>query len=101
MKIRPTQGVSYPRSGHAAVFHIAKDYFGDAFIYCDTSMDVGQAYRLIDEYKLKAILVVGRDCYKAVELLSKRKLPIILDPTLVYWRTDPNVSLPEQPLCHP
>ncbi len=35
MKMRPTQGVSFPRSGHEAVFHIAKNYFGDSFIYCD------------------------------------------------------------------
>ncbi len=35
MKMKPTQGVSYPRSGHAPVFHIAKRYFGDALIYCD------------------------------------------------------------------
>jgi len=35
--MRPTQGVSYPRSGHAAVYQIAWHYFGDAFIYCDTN----------------------------------------------------------------
>ena len=33
----PTQGVSYPRSGHAPVYQIAKRYFGDALIYCDTN----------------------------------------------------------------
>ena len=35
--MRPTQGVSFPRSGHAAIYHIAKRYFGDAFVYCDTN----------------------------------------------------------------
>lgn len=35
--MRPTQGVSFPRSGHAAVYHIVKRYFGDQFIYCDTN----------------------------------------------------------------
>jgi len=37
MKMRPTQGVSFPRSGHAAIFHIAKRYFGEAFVYCDAN----------------------------------------------------------------
>jgi hypothetical protein len=36
-KIRPTQGVSYPRSGHGIVFRIARRYFGEAFVYCDTN----------------------------------------------------------------
>jgi len=36
-KIRPTQGVSYPRSGHALVYQIAIRYFGEAFIYCDAN----------------------------------------------------------------
>jgi len=35
-KMRPVQGVSYPRSGHGAIFRIARLYFGEAFIYCDT-----------------------------------------------------------------
>ena len=35
MKMRPTQGVSIPRSGHEAVYHVARLYFGDAFVYCD------------------------------------------------------------------
>ena len=37
MKMRPTQGVSYPRSGHAPIYHIARRYFGKAFVYCDTN----------------------------------------------------------------
>lgn len=32
--MRPTQGISYPRSGHSAVYHIAKHYFGDSLVYC-------------------------------------------------------------------
>lgn len=35
MRMRPTQGVSFPRSGHAVVYHIARRYFGDALVYCD------------------------------------------------------------------
>jgi len=37
MKMRPTQGVSYPRSGHGPIYHIARRYFGEAFVYCDTN----------------------------------------------------------------
>ncbi|MBL8816543.1 MAG: amidohydrolase family protein [Planctomyces sp.] len=60
-----------------------------AIIYCETSMDVSQALALVDEFKLKPILVLGRDCYKAAKLVADRKLPVVLDSTMVYWRTDP------------
>lgn len=33
--MRPTQGVSIPRSGHGAVCQVARRYFGDAWVYCD------------------------------------------------------------------
>ncbi|RLA43526.1 MAG: hypothetical protein DRR42_21620 [Gammaproteobacteria bacterium] len=37
MEMRATQGVSFPRSGHAGIYHIARLYFGSAFIYCDVN----------------------------------------------------------------
>jgi hypothetical protein len=37
MKMRPTQGVSFPRSGHAPIQRIAKRYFKGSFVYCDTN----------------------------------------------------------------
>lgn len=37
MNMHATQGVSFPRSGHAAIYHIAQRYFGDAFVYCDAN----------------------------------------------------------------
>lgn len=60
-----------------------------AIIYCQTSMDVPQALTLVEEFGLKPILVLGRDCYKAAELVAKQKIPVVLDSTMVYWRTDP------------
>jgi len=36
-KILPTQGVSYPRSGHGIILKIARRYFGEAIVYCDTN----------------------------------------------------------------
>ena len=67
-----------------------------AIIYCGNGMDVIQANQLIKKYKLKSILVLGRDCYRAVDLLTDHKAPVILDPTLVYWRTDPRTGEDEK-----
>jgi imidazolonepropionase-like amidohydrolase len=67
-----------------------------AFIYCELAMDVPQALKLIDEYELDATLILGRDCYKAVDLVAGRDLPAILDPDLVFWETDPRTDEDEQ-----
>jgi hypothetical protein len=63
-----------------------------AFIYCDAAMDVPQALKLTQEYKLKTILVLGQHCYKAARLVAASKLPVILEPTLVFWETDPRTG---------
>jgi hypothetical protein len=63
-----------------------------AFIYCDAAMDVPQALKLAGQYNLKAILVLGQSCYKAVKQVAASKLPVILDPTLVFWETDPRTG---------
>ncbi len=63
-----------------------------AIIYCDRAMDVAQALRLIDEYKLNASLVLGRDCHKAAKQLAEKDIPVILDSTLVYWENDPRTD---------
>jgi imidazolonepropionase-like amidohydrolase len=63
-----------------------------AFIYCDAAMDVPQAVKLVREYQLKAILVLGHNCYKAARQVAASKLPVILDPTLVFWETDPRTG---------
>src|SRR5437773_1551447 len=54
-----------------------------AFLYCDAAMDVPQAVKLVQEYRLRGILVLGHNCYKAVQQVAASKLPVILDPTLV------------------
>ena len=63
-----------------------------AIIYCDKAMDVGQALRLIEEFKLEAKLVLGRECHKAAEQVAKSGLPVILDSTLVFWEEDPRTK---------
>jgi imidazolonepropionase-like amidohydrolase len=67
-----------------------------AYIYCDLAMDVPQAIKLIQEYKLKALLVLGQDCHKAVKQIAAAKLSVILEPTLVYWETDPRSGQEKQ-----
>ncbi len=63
-----------------------------AFFYCDSAMDVPQALRLIEEFQLKAILILGSSCYKAMDLIAERGEPVILDPDLVFWETDPRTG---------
>ncbi len=60
-----------------------------AFIYCQNASDVGQAFRLMDEYKFQAILVLGQECYPAAVEIAKRHATVVLDPTLVFWKRDP------------
>jgi len=60
-----------------------------AFVYCQNAADVGQAFRLMDEYQFAAILVLGSECYPAAGEIAKRGATVILDPTLVYWKRDP------------
>ncbi len=59
------------------------------YIYCENGMDVTAAIQLVADYNLKPIFVLGPSCYKAAELLAKRNETVILDPSLVYWETNP------------
>ena len=63
-----------------------------AFIYCDLAMDVPQAIKLVNDYKLKGVLVLGQDCYKAMNQIAASKLPVVLDPNLVFMETDPRTG---------
>ena len=63
-----------------------------AFIYCENAMDVGQALELVEKYELKPILVVGKDCYKAVKQIAAAGVPVILDSTMVFWESDPRTD---------
>lgn len=40
--LKPTQGISFPRSGHAPVFHLIQRYFGDSLVYCDPDNHAGK-----------------------------------------------------------
>ncbi len=58
------------------------------YIYCEFAMDVVAAKQLAKDYELDTVLVLGRDCYKAAEVLAELEKTVILDPTLVFWETD-------------
>jgi imidazolonepropionase-like amidohydrolase len=92
------QGNTEPSDAGLVREALAKLVKGDqlAFIYCDQAMDVPHALKLAEEYKLKAILVLGQDCYKAVKQIAAAKLPVILEPTLVFWETDPRTGEDKQ-----
>lgn len=67
-----------------------------AFIYCQTAMDALHAIDLTNKFQLNSILVLGRNCYRAAGEIAASKLPVILDPTLVFWRTDPRTEEDEK-----
>lgn len=62
------------------------------FLYCDTAMDVTTALSMVKEYSLSATLVLGRNTYKAAEMLKDLKQPVVLDPNLIFWETDPRTK---------
>lgn len=66
-----------------------------AYIYCDIAADVPKAIEIVDTYKLKAVLVVSPDCYKAAALVAKGKLPVVLDPQLTVWETNEETNAEE------
>lgn len=59
-----------------------------AFIYCDKAADVTKAIEIQETYHLNAVLVLGPDGYKAVDLIRSKKLLVILDPNLIVWETN-------------
>ncbi len=59
-----------------------------AFIYCDRAADVPKAIEIQKTHDLNTVLVLGPDCYKAVDLIAKSKLPVVLDSQLIIWETN-------------
>ncbi|GAB5404119.1 MAG: amidohydrolase [Aureliella sp.] len=66
------------------------------YIYCEVAMDVAAAIQLAEDYQLDPIYVLGRECYPAAKLLAKQKKTVILDPTLVFWKTNPRTREDEK-----
>ncbi len=59
-----------------------------AYVYCGVAADVPKALEMIEAHKLKAVLVLSPDCYKAASLIAQKKLPVVLDPELIVWKTN-------------
>jgi len=59
-----------------------------AFIYCDKAADVAKAIEIQETYNFNAVLVLGPEGYKAVDLIRSKKLPVILHPNLIVWETN-------------
>lgn len=99
-RTEPAEGATETTAAsNAAANQAVKDLLNGktrAFIYCQNAADVGQAFRLMDDFKFNAILVLGQDCHQAAGEIAKRNVPVILDPTLVYWKRDPVTRLDEK-----
>ena len=59
-----------------------------AFVYCPTASDVHRAIELSETYKFRMKLVLGRDGWKAVDEIARRKLEVVLSPEIAYWESD-------------
>ena len=59
-----------------------------AFIYCPGDPETLRAIELVQARKLKAVLVLGSDCWRTAPLLAKSHIPVVLDPKLITWETD-------------
>ena len=59
-----------------------------AFIYCNRAAYVPKALEIQKTHGLKTVLVLGPDCYKAVGLIAKSELPVVLDSQLIIWETN-------------
>jgi len=66
-----------------------------AFIYCDRAADVPKAVEILEAHQLNAVLVLSSNCYKAVDLIAAKKLPVILDPQLIVWETNEETNTEE------
>lgn len=61
-----------------------------AFVYCEKAMDVGPAVALAKEYGFfdRTVLVLGSECYKAVDELKAAARPVVLEE-LLHREADP------------
>lgn len=60
-----------------------------AFVYCPDASDVIRAIELIQEHKIKAVLVVGAGAWRAAPQIAKAGLPVVLPAGTVFFEEDP------------
>lgn len=63
----------------------------DAFVYCGRAGDVSRAVDLAKKngFFERMVLVLGSDCYKAVDVVKQSGRPVVLDSDLVHRQRDP------------
>jgi len=73
-------------------YKVIGDLFGGkitAFIYCPRASDVIRAIELTRSFKFKAVLVLGKDTWKAAPQIGKAGLAAVLPPDIVFYEEDP------------
>lgn len=63
----------------------------DAWVYCQRAQDVPFALSMAEEmgFLARTVLVLGPDCWKALELIKAAGRPVVLDPPLLHRERDP------------
>jgi imidazolonepropionase-like amidohydrolase len=59
-----------------------------AFLYCPSDVEVLRAIEFVKAQKIKAVLVLGTECYRTAGAIAKAGLPVVLDPRQVTYETD-------------
>lgn len=62
-----------------------------AFVYCQKAMDILPAVRVAKKHGFleRLVLVLGGECFKAIDELKAAARPVVLPPDLIYRETDP------------
>ena len=63
-----------------------------AWFACGTPGDVLAALRLMQDYGIKGRLLCGPGTWRAARMLGKRKIPVVLSPTLEIEERDPETG---------
>ena len=66
----------------------------DAWIYCERAQDVPYALAMAGEmgFLERTVLVLGPECWKAVDVLQAAGRPVVLDPPLLFRERDPETG---------
>ncbi|MBU0753651.1 MAG: amidohydrolase family protein [Planctomycetes bacterium] len=75
---------------HQNLFHLTQGRLR-AFLYCNNALDVVHALETAKTHGFlqRAVLVLESGCYKALDLIKASGRPVILDPDMIFRKTDP------------
>jgi hypothetical protein len=88
--MRPTQGVSIPRSGHGAVCQVARRYFGGTWVYCDAFyVKDDEGYVKDDEGRSRVCGCKSVPCVNPARTFSKlHDFGLLLNPGVPILRSE-------------